>query len=118
MRCAVTVLQALTISKHKRFDYAGRGAYPLSRWQSHLLGESMMRIRTWAVAGVAVIVALAGAALLVVERKPVEHDVPIHGDFHRRFQPTFEGLGTDAISSRIAGVGRSQELAPVEPQKR
>jgi hypothetical protein len=78
----------------------------------------MMRIRTWAVAGVAVIVALAGAALLVVERKPVEHDVPIHGDFHQRFQPTFEGLGSDATSSRIAGVGRGQELAPVEPQKR
>ena len=69
-----------------------------------------MKIRTWAVAGVAVIVALAGAALLVVERKPDEHDVPIHGDFNRRFQPTFEGLGTDTSSARVAGVDRSGEL--------
>jgi hypothetical protein len=77
-----------------------------------------MKIRTWAVAGVAVIVALAGAALLVVERTPVEHDVPIHGDFNRRFQPTFEGLGTDASAPRIAGVSRRHDVVPVEPQER
>jgi len=69
-----------------------------------------MKIRTWAVAGVAVIVSLAGAALLVVERTPDDEDVPMHGDFNRRFQPTFEGLGTDANLSRIAGVDRSREL--------
>ena len=70
-----------------------------------------MKIRTWAVAGVAVIVALAGAALLVLERTPDDDDVPIHADF-RRFH------GTDASSSRIAGLGRSHEPARVELPKR
>ena len=70
-----------------------------------------MKIRTWAVAGVAVIVALAGAALLVLERTPDDDDVPIHGGF-RRFQ------GTDANSSRIAGLGGRHKLSRVELPKR
>jgi hypothetical protein len=76
-----------------------------------------MKTRTWIVGGLALVIAVAGAAILVLERGPDDDAVPMHGDFNKRFQPRFEGLGTGSGHARTAGVGSIKDLAPVELPK-
>jgi hypothetical protein len=73
-----------------------------------------MNLRTWVVFGVAVVVAVGGAALLVFD--PTTERAAMHGDFERPFQPRLEVRGSD-IDARMAGILSVQALPPVQLPK-
>jgi len=76
-----------------------------------------MKVRTWMVAGAALVVAIGGAAVLLFDRAPGD-EAPLHGDFEHRFQPRMEGLGIHSGDARLAGIRSIKELPPVQLPKR